>query len=81
MKKLINYFELNADGKYHFEWADATSILYVICVAGIICGLNMTPLFVVTCGISLITCIKARRINLIVINAAFVVLNLFYLLG
>lgn len=81
MKKLINYFELNADGKYRFEWADITSILYVICVAGIICGLNMTPLFVVTCGISLLTCIKARRINLIVINAAFVVLNLFYLIG
>ena len=81
MKRLINYFELKADGKYRFEWADITSIMYVVCVAGIICGYDTTILFVITCGISLITCIKARRINLIVINTAFVVLNLFYLIG
>ena len=81
MKKLVNYFELKTDGKYHFEWADVTSILYVICVVGIMCGFDMTPLFVVACVISLITCVKAKRINLIIINAAFVVLNLFYLLG
>lgn len=81
MKKIIKWFKFDADGKYHFDWADITSILYVVCVCGIIMGYNMTPMFVCVCVLSLITCISARKLNLIIINLAFVVLNLFYLLG
>ena len=79
MKKLINYFELNK--KYNFEWSDITSVFYVICVCGIMMGFNMTPLFVCVCLVSLITCIRAKRLNLIVINLAFVILNIYYLLA
>ena len=81
MNKLIKYFELDKADGYKFEWSDITCILYTICVAGIILGYNMTPLFFGSCVLSLVTCVKARRVNLIVINAVMTILNLFYLLG
>lgn len=80
MKKLCKWFELDKpNGKYVFDWADITGIIYVICVMGIIMGFNMTPLFLTGCVISLIAAIPAKRINLIIINLAMVILNLFYL--
>ena len=66
--------------KYIFDINDIICLIYIVCVIGIICGLEMTPLFLMGCIISLISCISAKRINLLVINIAFVVLNTYYLI-
>ena len=74
MKKWIE------ENKYRFDINDLISILYVLCVVGIVCGLNMTPLFFVGCAISFVACFKAKKINLVVMNLAFVILNGYYLI-
>lgn len=74
MKKWIE------EPKYRFDINDLISIIYVLCVVGIICGLSMTPLFFVGCIISFITCFKEKKINLVIINLAFVILNGYNLL-
>jgi hypothetical protein len=66
--------------KYVFDINDIICLIYIVCVVGIISGLQMTPLFLIGCVISLISCISAKRINLLVINLAFVVLNGYYLI-
>ena len=66
--------------KYQFDINDLISVIYVLCVVGIISGLNMTPLFFIGCVVSFIACFKAKRINLVIMNLAFVVLNGYYLL-
>lgn len=66
--------------KYIFDINDIICLIYIVCVVGIICGLQMTPLFLIGCIISLISCISAKRINLLIINIAFVVLNTYYLM-
>jgi hypothetical protein len=66
--------------KYVFDINDIICLIYIVCVVGIICGLQMTPLFLIGCVISLISCISAKRINLLIINIAFVVLNTYYLI-
>lgn len=64
--------------KYIFDINDIICLIYVVCVVGIISGLQMTPLFLMGCVISLIACISAKRVNLLVMNLAFVVLNGYY---
>ena len=66
--------------KYQFDINDLISVIYVVCVVGIISGLNMTPLFFIGCVVSFIACFKAKRINLVIMNLAFVILNGYYLL-
>jgi hypothetical protein len=66
--------------KYQFDINDLISVIYVVCVVGIICGLNMTPLFFMGCVISFVACFKAKRINLVIMNLAFVILNGYYLI-
>ena len=66
--------------KYQFDINDLISVIYVLCVVGIISGLNMTPLFFIGCVVSFVACFKAKRINLVIMNLAFVVLNGYYLL-
>ena len=74
MKKWIE------EKKYVFDINDLICLVYVLCVAGIMCGLNMTPLFFIGCVVSFIACFKAKRINLVIMNLAFVILNGYYLL-
>ena len=74
MKKWIE------EKKYVFDINDLICLVYLLCVVGIMCGLNMTPLFFVGCVVSFVACFKAKRINLVVINLAFVVLNGYYLI-
>lgn len=74
MKKWIE------ENKYIFDINDIISTIYVLCVAGIISGLNMTPLFFIGCVVSFIACFKAKRINLVIMNLAFVILNGYYLI-
>ena len=74
MKKWIE------EKKYIFDINDLICLVYVLCVAGIVSGLNMTPLFFIGCVVSFIACFKAKRINLVIMNLAFVVLNGYYLI-
>ena len=74
MKKWIE------EEKYQFDINDIICVIYVLCVVGIIGGLDMTPLFFIGCVVSFVACFKAKRINLVVMNLAFVVLNGYYLI-
>ena len=78
MTKIIEYFELNK--KYKFDITDITSIIYVICAVIGIMGGNPTVLFTVGSLIATAFCWQARRINLIVLNVALLILNLFNLI-
>ena len=75
MTKVIKYFEL--DKKYKFDITDITSVIYVICAVIGIMGGNPTILFTIGSLIATTFCWQARRINLIVLNVALLVLNLF----
>ena len=75
MTKVIKYFEL--DKKYKFDITDITSVIYVICAVIGIMGGNPTVLFTIGSLIATAFCWQARRINLIVLNVALLVLNLF----
>jgi hypothetical protein len=68
------------ENKYRFDINDLICLVYVVCVVGIVCGLNMTPLFFIGCVVSFVACFKAKRINLVVMNFAFVILNGYYLI-
>lgn len=74
-KKLKAFFEL--DRKYEFDATDITAFIYTACAVGTILGANMTALFLVGSVIGTLFCFKARRINLIVLNVALLVLNLY----
>ena len=75
MNKLKEYFNLNR--AYEFDITDITAFIYTICAIGAILGANMTALFLVGSVIGTLFCFKARRINLIVLNVALLVLNLY----
>ena len=68
------------ENKYRFDINDLICLVYVLCVVGIISGLNMTPLFFIGCVVSFMACFKAKRINLVIINLAFVILNWYSLI-
>ena len=74
MKKWIE------EKKYVFDINDLICLVYLLCVVGIMCGLNMTPLFFIGCVVSFVACFKAKKINLVVMNFAFVILNGYYLI-
>jgi hypothetical protein len=75
MKKIVDFFEL--DRPYEFDATDITAFIYTACAVGAILGANMTALFLLGSIIGTIFCFKARRINLIVLNVALLVLNLY----
>lgn len=75
MQKLKTFFEL--DRTYEFDATDITAFIYCACAVGAILGANMTALFLLGSIIGTIFCFKARRINLIVLNVALLVLNLY----
>ncbi len=67
------YFELTKP--YHFEINDLVAVIYVVCAALGIMGFNATPLFLLGATIGFITSLSAHRINLLLINGAFILLN------
>ena len=67
------YFELTKP--YHFEINDLVAFIYVVCAALGIMGLNATPLFLLGATIGFITSLSAHKINLLLINGAFILLN------
>jgi hypothetical protein len=75
LKKFINYFELNKP--YQFDITDITAPIYTICAIGIMLGFNMNVLFFVGSAIATATCWQARRLNLVLLNGALFVLNLY----
>lgn len=75
MKQFIQYFEL--DRKYQFDINDVVAIIYTLCAIGIILGFNMNILFFIGVIIATSVCWKARRLNLVLLNAAMFALNLF----
>lgn len=71
--KLRDFFQLH--GRYKFDPTDLTALIYVVCAAVGICGGNPTPLFLVGSIIATCFCWQARRVNLVVLNVALLVLN------
>lgn len=75
MKKIVNFF--NLDRAYEFDITDITAFIYTACAVGSICGANMTMLFLIGSLIATAFCWQARRINLIVLNGALLILNIY----
>lgn len=75
MKK---YFELNKPFK--LEATDITALIYTICTILGIMGYNVTILFTIGAIIGTTFCWQARRINVIILNVALLVFNLFNLI-
>ena len=69
-----NFFELNKP--YRFDINDIIATIYVACAVIGIMGINATPLFLIGSVIGVVTCFKARRINLVALNGALFILNL-----
>lgn len=76
--KFKNYFHL--DCAYEFDITDITALIYTICAVGVIYGMDMTVLFFIGSTIATAFCLKARRINLVVLNVALWFMNLYYLI-
>ena len=74
MKKIREHFELTKP--YTFETTDLTAIIFAICAVMGIMKIDATVLFFIGSAIGLVTCLKARRINLLVLNGALFALNL-----
>lgn len=72
MKK---FFELNKP--YKFDPTDLTALIYVLCTVLGIMGMNITPLFCVGAVIGTAFCWQAHRINLVVLNVALLVFNIY----
>ena len=71
------WFELNKP--YRFDIGDLTALLYTICAIGCMLGYNMTILFAIAATIGVAFCWQARRINLVVLNVALWVMNVYNL--
>ena len=78
MKKCRAFFNLTRP--YEFDVTDITSIIYTICAIGVIMGADMTILFFIGATIATAFCWQARKLNLIVLNGALWVLNMWSLI-
>ena len=76
MKK---FFELNKP--YKFDPTDLTAAIYVVCTVLGMCGIDNSVLFLTGSAIGTAFCWKAHRINLIILNVALFVLNVYYVFG
>lgn len=76
MKK---FFELNRP--YKFDLTDLTALIYVVCAVLGMMGKNTSVLFLIGSTIGTAFCWKARRLNLIVLNVALFVFNLYCVFG
>ena len=73
------FFELTTP--YKFEVGDLTAFIYVVCVALAFCGIDNSILFLIGSAIGTAFCWQARRINLVVLNVALFVFNLYCVFG
>ena len=77
MKKIIAYFNLNRP--YEFDITDITALIYTICAIGGMIGANMAILWCIGASIATAFCWKAHKINLVVLNVALWVMNMWSL--
>lgn len=77
-QKLKNYFELNRT--YRFEVTDLTALIYTICAIGGMMGADMTILWCIGATIATAFCWQAKRLNVMFLNIALFVMNVFNLI-
>ena len=73
------FFELTKP--YRFEVGDVTALIYTICVIFAFCGIDNSILFLIGSAIGTAFCWQAHRINLVVLNVALFVFNLYCVFG
>jgi hypothetical protein len=73
VRKFREFFDLTAP--YQFDINDIIATIYVGCAVLGIAGGNPTIPFFIGSAISICFCWQARRINLVVLNAALFALN------
>lgn len=69
------FFELTRP--YRFEVTDLTAIIYSVCAVLGIVGGNTGLLFLIGSAISTAFCWQSRRLNVIVLNIALLIFNIF----
>ena len=72
MKK---FFELNQP--YKFDPTDLTASIYLICAVLGVMGKDTSVLFLIGSAIGTAFCWQAHRINLVVLNVALFIFNLY----
>lgn len=72
MKK---FFELNRP--YKFDPTDLTASIYLICAVLGVMGKDTSVLFLIGSAIGTAFCWQAHRINLVVLNVALFIFNLY----
>lgn len=75
--KLKSFF--NLDRPYEFDITDITALIYTICAIGGIMGANMTILWCIGATVATAFCWEAHKINLVVLNVALWVMNMWSL--
>ena len=78
MIKIKNFFELNR--AYRFEVTDLTALIYTICAIGGMMGVDMTILWCIGATIATAFCWQAKRLNVMFLNIALFVMNVFNLI-
>lgn len=78
IQKFKTYF--NLDRHYEFDITDITALIYTACAIGVMCRADMTILFLIGSAISTAFCLEARKINLVVLNASLLAMNIYYLI-
>ena len=75
--KIKNFFEFNR--AYRFEVTDLTALIYTVCAIGGMMGVDMTILWCIGATIATAFCWQAHRINLVVLNGALWIMNMWNL--
>lgn len=75
LAKFKNFFELNT--AYKFDPTDLTAFIYTLAAILGLLGYNPTIPFFIGSIIGTVFCWQAHRINLVVLNGALFVLNLY----
>lgn len=75
MIKLKKYFNLTAP--YKFDPTDLTAIIYTVCAILGIAGKDTSLLFLIGSAIGTAFCWQARRVNLIILNVALFIFNIY----
>ena len=78
MIKIKNFFELNR--AYRFEVTDLTALIYTICAIGGMIGADMTILWCIGATIATAFWWQAKRLNVMFLNIALFVMNVFNLI-